>query len=229
MPRRTSALLSLLLLVPAPSIGVLFGMFWFEGQPLGQAVWAATKVWLVALPIVWWVLVDRRRPSWSPMHRGGVAAGMITGLAICVVIIAAYALLGRRLIDVEQARAQLQSVGLGSMLRYLLMCAFWVFVNSVIEEYVWRWFVYVKLRDLAGGAAAVVLSAAAFTLHHVFALGANFHWQPLVVAAGSLGVFVGGVTWSALYHRYGSVWPGWISHAWADVGVFAVGWWILFG
>jgi uncharacterized protein len=40
---------------------------------------------------------------------------------------------------------------------------------------------------------------------------------------GSLGVFAGGAVWSHLYLRTRSIWPGYLSHALADVAVFAVG------
>ncbi len=99
----------------------------------------------------------------------------------------------------------------------------------MLEEYVWRWFVYRKFEVLLPRTLAVVAAALAFTLHHVFAVGINFGWDGRITALASLGVCVGGLTWSVLYLWYGSIWPGWISHAWADVGVFAVGYLILFG
>ena len=43
------------------------------------------------------------------------------------------------------------------------------------------------------------------------------------------GVFAGGVAWSCLYVRYGSVWPGYLSHAIVDVAVFGTGAALLFG
>ena len=63
-----------------------------------------------------------------------------------------------------------------------------------------------------------VASALAFTLHHVVALSAHFD-GPLVPLA-SLGVFLGGLTWSFLYLRYRSVWPCYVSHAIVDLPIF---------
>jgi uncharacterized protein len=42
------------------------------------------------------------------------------------------------------------------------------------------------------------------------------------------GVFAGGVIWSALYLRYRSIWPGYLSHALADLAIFAIGASLLF-
>ena len=51
---------------------------------------------------------------------------------------------------------------------------------------------------------------------------------PLVVL-GSLGVFIGGVTWSWMYRKYRSVWVPYVSHAMVDIAIFAVGADVLFG
>ena len=102
-------------------------------------------------------------------------------------------------------------------------------VNAVLEEYVWRWFVYRKSETLLAkaGGGAVVLSALFFTVHHVVALRAQLDWLPAILAAA--GVVIGGCLWSGLYLRYRSIWPGYVSHVIVDVAVFGLGAWILFG
>ena len=75
--------------------------------------------------------------------------------------------------------------------------------------------------------AAVVASAACFTLHHVIAL--QVYFAPLAVVLCSIGVFIGGAVWSAMYMRYRSVWPGFVSHAVVDLCIFGLGAWMIFG
>jgi len=78
-----------------------------------------------------------------------------------------------------------------------------------------------------GRSGAVAASAVAFTLHHVIALAV---YMPAPAAAVcSLGVAVGGATWSVLYLRYRSVWPGYVSHVLADAALFAAGYALVFG
>jgi membrane protease YdiL (CAAX protease family) len=103
---------------------------------------------------------------------------------------------------------------------------YWVTVNSVLEEYVWRWFVVEKLEDFLASRAAIVISALAFTLHHIMAL--QTFLSPMVVALAATGVFIGGAVWSWCYVRYRSVWPGYVSHAIVDVAVFGVGYHLMF-
>jgi membrane protease YdiL (CAAX protease family) len=230
--RRMLALVALVLLVPAPTIGVLCAMLWepTRGTVLGQFIYGAAKVWILALPLAWRLWVDRRPISWSPLRRGGLGAGLLSGVAIAVCIVAGYWLIGRRLVDTQLLKDVAGRNGLTSLPSYLLVITYLALVNSLLEEYVWRWFVYrqcERLMPWANGWLAVVISAMLFTLHHVIALQVQFGWA--VTVLGSAGIFIGGVTWSWLYRRYRSIWPGYVSHICADVAAFAIGWWLLFG
>ena len=66
-----------------------------------------------------------------------------------------------------------------------------------------------------------------FTAHHVVSLRAHAGWD--VTALGSTGCFLGGLIWSWLYLRYRSIWPCYISHIFADVAIYIIGWVIIFG
>jgi uncharacterized protein len=231
MPQPKS-LLALALLIPVPTLTVVLAMHWetTAGTRIGEIAYAIGKVWILALPLLWLLLVERGRPSLSLPRQGGLAVGAITGLIIAAVILAAFALVGDRLAEPAMVREFAASVGIDNPARYLALAAYLATINAVLEEYVWRWFVYrqcEKLLPHAGGWIAVALSAAFFTLHHVFVLAAQFGMA--IVVLGSVGVFVGGVVWSALYRRYRSIWPGFVSHAIVDVAILAVGWKLIFG
>ena len=115
---KRKALFSLFLLVPAPSVGVLFGMVWFPGTALGQGVFLAAKVWILLLPAVWHFAVERGAPGRGAARPGGLRAGAWSGLAIGAVIVAAAFILGPRFIDVRAFRAAMAEVGLGSPAAY---------------------------------------------------------------------------------------------------------------
>lgn len=222
---RRRAALALLLVLPAPSIGVA-AAFYLAPGPAGQAVYAAGKAVLYGLPLLWHLLVDRRPPSWSPPRRGGFVAGALLGLLLAAAVVAAWLLLGRTLVDPTPLRALAAANGFDTLGRYVAIAAWLTVVNSALEEYAFRWFLVSRLRVLTSERLAVVLAAAGFTAHHVLVLLAFF--DPPVALLASAAVFVGGLAWSWLYARYGSVWPGWLSHAMVDVAVLAVGWRLLF-
>jgi membrane protease YdiL (CAAX protease family) len=111
---------------------------------------------------------------------------------------------------------------------FLAMALYTCLLNSLLEEYVWRWFVTAQFERLAARPVAVLASAGAFTLHHVIVLQSQFtDWRLTLI--GSLAVFVAGALWSALFLRYRSLWSPWLSHVLVDAAVFAVGARIVFG
>jgi len=225
------AAIALVLIVPVPTLGAFAGLVYPKGA-FGQGLYAAAKIWIVLFPLFWLLAVERGRLSWSPPHRGGLGAGALLGAAIAVVIFAGYYFIARPLIDAESVKALAAERGLADKALFIPMALYWVLVNSLIEEYVWRWFVFTRCRRAAAriGAAgwlAVAASALFFTAHHVVAMRALFGWG--VTALACSGVFVGGAAWSWLYARYESIWPAYASHLVADIPIFLIGWHLIFG
>ena len=224
---RRRAMLALALLVPVPTIGVVSAMFDLLPAGLGQAIYAASKLWLFGLPVAWLLFVERKRISLSPMRQGGLGVGVGLGLLIAVVIGAVWWIAGDTLIDPATIRDAASLNGLDRPLVYLGLVSYLTLINALLEEYAWRWFVFRQCERLMPAWAAVLVSAAMFTLHHVFALKAQLDWP--ATALCSLGVFIGGAVWSWCYLRFRSVWPGYVSHAIVDAAIFIIGWQLIFG
>ena len=221
---------ALALLVPVPSLAVA-AAHWLVPGPIGQALFAFGKLWLVMFPAFWWLRVEKGSWSWSPLRRGGLGMRLLVGVGMAAGIPAAYLALGRTWLDPALVRAMAERSGIGTPLAYGAGSAYWVLLNSLAEEVVWRWFVVRQWERLLGdrpGAStlAVLASAACFTAHHTLALAAQAHW-PLVLA-GSAAVFGAGAAWSWLYLRYRSVWVPWLAHVLADLPIFLIGWQLLF-
>ena len=222
-----NALLALSLLVPAQSI-VTVAFFWWSDTLAGKIIVVACKLWLVLLPVVWLKFVDHGQLSWSPPKLGGFRTAVVLGLAIAAVIFAADAIASHLgAIHPEKIAARAAQTGLNHFGVYLGSAMGWITLNSLMEEYVWRWFVFRKFEVLLGGKLAVPAAALAFTAHHVIVLAAQFDWP--IAVLGSCGVFIGGAAWSWLYLWYRSIWPGYVSHAIADAAIFIIGYRLIFG
>ena len=223
---RRNALLALLLVAPIPSLGVIMAMIVAPG-PLGKTLFTAAKVWLLVFPAAWYLLVEKGKPSWSPPRRRGLAIGAVSGVVLAVTIIGGAWLAGAQHMDLAPLRTEVREMGLNSVLPYLAGAAGWTFVNSLMEEYVYRWFIVRQCEALMKPPAAAITSASIFTAHHVIAV--SQYLDPLLTFLASAGVFAGGVVWSWLYMRYRSIWSCWLSHVLADVAVFGIGGYLLFG
>jgi uncharacterized protein len=221
-----NALLALVLVVPAPSIGVATQLYILPGL-FGQLVALLSKIWLLVVPIIWLFWVDKGDLKVQYTKGRDLLAGVGLGLLMFSIILVAYWLLGPVWIDVEYVRDRARQVGLNSLTIYSLGAAYWIFINSLLEEFVWRGFVYRQCEMLVPSPIAVLLSALFFTTHHTVGLLAYFDWR--ATALGSLGVFSAGAVWSWCYLTYRSILPGYISHAFADVAIFIVGLQLIFG
>lgn len=221
-----TALLALLLIGPAPTLGVWAALYLWPGA-LGSALWTAAKIWFVLAPALWWLFVQRQRWQWPRWPEQGITFGVLSGLAMAGLILGAYLLLAHERIDMSAMRAAVATAGLDTPGRYLALVAYWVCINSLVEEYAFRWFLFRQAEQLLPGWLAVLLVALIFTAHHSLALAVYVPWQYNLLA--SVGVAIGGVIWSWCYLRYRSVWPGYLSHIGADIGVFGAGYLALFG
>lgn len=219
------ALLALCLLVPWPSLGICAEMLWFPGA-VGLSILGFSKVWILAFPLFWTAAVDREPLRVPPFTTRGLGLGLLTGLAGALAVAGAYEFLLESQIDATRVREMARANHLLEPRNFLAVAVYICAVNSLLEEYVWRWFVRRQFERLVPRAAAVLLAGLAFTLHHTIVLQSQFGLGLAVI--GSLAVFVAGVTWSWLYARTGSIWSAWLSHAIVDVAVFWAGWRILF-
>jgi len=222
-----SPFVALALIVPVPTIAVLFGMVWFPGRPLGNLVFSISKIWVLIWPAFWWLKLARRGLSWSPSPACGLLAGAAFGLVTAAVIFIVNALLGARLLAPEVVRSAVTGIRLSTPCAYVAGAAYWTFVNSLIEEVVWRWFVLHQCRRVMPARSAVIVASLAFTVHH-FAAMPTFLGMPATLIAG-FAIFVGAAVWGACYVRYKSIWPGYIAHVLADLAFLAIGYRIMFG
>jgi uncharacterized protein len=226
--------LALVLLVPVATIGSLAAL-WIAPGSIGKTVYIAGKVWMLLLPLAW-MGFGRCHPG-SSLRRGwraqlfpscslrGISTGAGLGMAISLLVLGVYIVV-RPYIDPGPLRAAAATSGFGTLAAYLPLGLYLVLVNSLLEEYVWRWFVFRACESLSGGAAAIAAAALMFTAHHVVVLLAYFPAWLAAIASG--GVCIGGVCWSWCFLRFRSIWPGYLSHAIVDLAILWIGWDLLF-
>ena len=223
---RRRTILALLLVGMAPSVSTLLSFGVGDGVA-SQVIFVITKIWLFAVPLYWFLKIDRGTISWSKPEQGGYGMAVGLGFAMSGLMMGAWLLLGKW-IDADLLRDALEPVGLLDIRLYVGAAIYWILINSLLEEYVFRWFLVIKSEALVGpGNRAIILSALIFVVHHTVALAVfGFPWWANLIA--SVSVFVGGAVFSWLYVRYRSVWIPYIAHAICDIVVFTVGAFIIF-
>ncbi|MEM6459391.1 MAG: CPBP family intramembrane glutamic endopeptidase [Planctomycetota bacterium] len=236
MSRRKLALIALLVVAPIQLVGTTTAMVWFPDAAWAKVGFAVAKVLLFLAPVVWLIKVGRARPRiprWENFPGGrGMVAAHVTGMLIVLVIGAAYLTVGRSWIDTGPMLEKVGQMGLDRWWTFALGTLYWCTINSMLEEYFWRWWVFERLREVIGGfrgadVAAAFGSAVLFTAHHIVALSVYFDARTTALA--SAGVFIGGLTWSLLYMKYRNIYACYVSHVWADLIIFGIGAWLIFG
>jgi membrane protease YdiL (CAAX protease family) len=224
---RNTALLGLILVSIAPSISVTTG-FVFQAGILSVIVFVFTKIWIFGLPGFWHLKVENQAFSWSTAKKGGWGMSLLLGIGMMLVVWFAYFLLGEQMLQPDALKLILDPVGLTVPWKLAAAIVFWVFINSVLEEYVFRWFITTKSAELFGSnSIGIIFSAAMFTLHHAIALHLfGFIWWQTIIAC--FGLLSAAAIWSWLYLKYRSIWVCWLSHAICDIAVFGIGYTILF-
>jgi membrane protease YdiL (CAAX protease family) len=232
-PRRkaTIAVVVLAMIFPTAMAAVYFLALSGSGgvSVLQQAGYAAGKTFQFALPLLFVVLVERRKIAWQRPNAAGALLGAGFGLLVGVMILGAYygGLRSSQLLEgmPGRIRQKMAEFGTSSGAAFLALSLFLSVAHSFLEEYYWRWFVFGRLRTLLRLWPAVMLSSLGFMSHHVLIVWAFApdRWLTVVVPA-SLAIAVGGAVWAWLYDRSGSLLAPWISHALIDGALFVVGW-----
>ena len=216
---------TLLIVAIAPSIGSLAGL-WIWPGPIGSMVYAVCKTLLYGVPAyVAWRTISRKDllAGWrSGTRLGAILLGTLSGLVIGGGIIMFWFAGFRDTVDTNRLLVVMMESGLNQPTRFWLFAAWLTIGNSLLEEFVFRWFVDSRLKILGlPFIIAIPISALIFTIHHVIVLAAFF--DPRMVLIGSVGVFIGGLIWSVTLRLSKSVIPGWISHALVDLAIALIG------
>ncbi len=216
-----------------PLFCALVYVVWLHHGNAGRSAWFATKAWVLIYPLFFFGLIglgglvrrekrencSERWPSW----RAVILTGFLSGLGIAMV---GWLMVLTPVGDIVKANSdnlveKVRGLGFATKGRFLMVAAFITLLHSAMEEYYWRWFVYGHLRKMVGYWPGHLLCAVAFTGHHLVLMSVLFP-LPLALFLSFL-VGLGGLIWSFMYQRQGTVVGCWISHLIVDAFLMIVG------
>lgn len=147
------------------------------------------------------------------------------GVVVFAIIMLAYFLLGDY-IDLNGIKESLTS-GIGVTGNNFVYVAVYIsFVNSLLEEFFFRGYAFLILKEESGKKFAYIFSAAMFALYHV---GMTSGWFNILIYLLSMaGLFIGGCVFNYLNEKCENIYPSWLVHMCANFGINTIGF-ILFG
>jgi hypothetical protein len=210
-----------------PFLASLVYFVFFSDSVIGRAAYAFAKAFILLWPPVAVFLVlklrvaDLREYKAVSAHLRTIPLGAMLGLAIAAAMFLLMEMpLGRQVLA-GAANVREKARGLGFADHFIPFAIFVCTLHSLIEEYYWRWFVYGNLRHVLPRPLAHGLAAIAFSAHHLVVTLQFFETGLAVFLAAGVGV--GGLIWSLLYQRQGSLLAPWICHMIVDIGLMVVG------
>ena len=150
---------------------------------------------------------------------------LLLGIGVFVVIMIAYFLLGDY-IDLSGIKESL-TTGIGVTADNFVYVAIYIsFVNSLLEEFFFRGYAFLMLKEEKGRKFAYIFSSAMFALYHV---GMTSGWFNILIYILSMaGLFIGGCIFNYLNEKCENIYPSWLVHMCANFGINTIGF-ILFG
>lgn len=186
------------------------------------------KLLQFAFPLAYVLWKGRRWVRWQKPSPNGLLVGAVFGIAVAMAMFGMYwgwlKHSDQFVSAADQIREKISSLGwITGPVPYIALGTFYALCHSLLEEYYWRWFVFVEWKGYVRTWSAVLLSSMGFMLHHVLLLAFYFGWNSWLTYFCSAGVAVGGIAWAWLFQRSKSLYGPWLSHLLVDAAIFVIG------
>lgn len=192
----------------------------------GYAVKSAVK--LLLFGVLPWLWLRRRGIAVGGlfrMERAALRRTLALAAGVFALILGAYFAL-RGAADFSAITDALTSNAGVSRESFPLVALYIPLVNALLEEFFFRGFAFLLLRQLCSARFAAGFSAVVFALYHVSILQGWF--SPALYALAMAGLAVGGLLFEWLDSRSGALLPSYLVHMAANLAINTVGL-ILFG
>ena len=190
-------------------------------QP-GYAVKSAIKICLFLLvPFLVSRLGENLRVArLFRFRRESILPALGLGIGVYAVILGGYFLL-RNLIDFSGIVDSLSSGAGVNKDNFLFVSLYISFINSLLEEFFFRGFLFANLKHSAGRGLAYGFSSLVFALYHVAMMIGWFH--PAITLLLIAGLTVGGMIFNFLNEKQENICTSWLVHMFANFAINTVG------
>ena len=152
--------------------------------------------------------------------RKGLGIALLLGVGVYAVILGAYFIIGPYFDFSAIAGSLTENAGVTAD-NFLYVSLYISFVNSFLEEFFFRGFVFTNLGRLHGRGFAYVFSGALFALYHVAMMVGWF--SPVLFVLVMAGLTVGGMLFNWLNEKLDTIYASWLTHMFANFAINTIG------
>lgn len=154
----------------------------------------------------------------------GLIVSVLLGVGIYVLILGAYFLIGPYFDFSGIADSLTANAGVTKD-NFLFVSLYISFVNSFLEEFFFRGFIFSNLKCTAGRLFAYLFSASIFSLYHVAIMIGWF--SPILFLLVMAGLMAGGVIFNWLNEKTDTLYCSWLTHMFANFAINTIGFLLL--
>lgn len=181
------------------------------------------KMFLFLFIPILYALINKKLDLIKFFHIESVAQikkSLLLGLGIYGIIMATYFVL-MNFISLDNIQDILSDNLNVSKSNFLYVAIYISFINSLLEEFFFRGFIFLNLNKTISRQKAYGISAFAFAIYHVAILSNWF--SPIIFIISMLGLFIGGLIFNWLNEKNENLYSSWLVHMFANFAINTVG------
>lgn len=145
---------------------------------------------------------------------------LVLALGVYVFIITAYFIL-KSFINLNNIQSILNNNLNVSKENFIYVALYISFINSLLEEFFFRGFIFLNLSKIITTSQAYIISSFAFSIYHVAILSNWFN--PVLFIVALIGLFVGGLIFNWLNKKNKNIYNSWLVHMFANFAINTIG------
>lgn len=150
----------------------------------------------------------------------GLGFAVLLGFGVYAVVLGAYFLF-RNVFDFSALTTSLNKTTGVNKSNFLWVALYISFINSLLEEFFFRGFSFITLKNYASRRFAYIFSSLAFSLYHIAMM---IGWFGIPVILISLaGLFTGGMIFNRFDEKNGNIYLSWLVHMFANFATNTIG------
>ena len=149
-----------------------------------------------------------------------IIIAILSGIAVFSFILGAYLVLGG-FFDFSNVVSSLSENAGVNINNFIFVAIYISFINSLLEEFFFRGFAFLKLKEVASRKFSYIFSSLAFAFYHVAMMIGWFDISLFILTLS--GLFIGGIIFNYFNEKYKNIYVSWLIHMFANFAINIVG------
>lgn len=149
-----------------------------------------------------------------------ILTAILSGVGVFVIILGAYLVIGK-FFDFSNVVSSLSENTGVTISNFIFVAIYISFINSLLEEFFFRGFAFLKLKEVTSRKFAYIFSSLAFAFYHVAMMIGWFDINLFLLTI--VGLFIGGIIFNYFNEKYKNIYVTWLIHMFANFAINIVG------